>query len=180
MKVIILPLLLSSLVLLPHAGQAVDAPGVSVGVGFSPEGSAETLVLGVIDRAQKEIRLAGYSFTSPEVATALVRAQARGVDVRVVLDDRATQNSKSQSAINLLVTRDIPVRLNGQYAALHDKFIVADGRTVETGSFNYTRAGARHNSENVLVIGDMPALADRYLQHWQSRWDAGQEYRLSY
>lgn len=178
MKVIILPLLLSSLVLLPHAGQAVDAPGVSV--GFSPEGSAEAMVLSVIDEARAEIRLAGYSFTSPEVASALIRAKARGVDVRLVLDEKANQNRISQSAINLLAARDIPVRLNGQYAALHDKFIVADGRMVETGSFNYTRAGARHNSENVLVIGDMPALAERYLRHWQSRWDAGTAYRLSY
>lgn len=119
MKVIILPLLLSSLaLLLPPAGHAGTAPGVSV--GFSPEGSAEALVLDVIDRAQTEIRLAGYSFTSPEVAKALIRAQVRGVDVRVVLGDRASQNPDDQSAINQLVTHDIPVRLNGEYAALHD------------------------------------------------------------
>jgi len=61
---------------------------------------------------------------------------------------------------------------------LHDKFIVTEGRTVETGSFNYTRAGGRRNSENALVIGDMPEFADRNLQHWQSRWDAGTPYRL--
>ena len=58
MKVIILPLLLSSLVLLPDAVHAVDAPGVSV--GFSPEGSAVALVLDVIDRAQTESRLQLY------------------------------------------------------------------------------------------------------------------------
>jgi len=178
MKVIILPLLLSSLALLPHAVRAADEPGISV--GFSPEGSAEALVLDVIDRAKTEIRLAGYSFTSPEVASALIRAKARGVDVRVVLDKKANQSRNSQSAINLLAAHDIPVRLNGQYAALHDKFIVADAHTVETGSFNYTRSGARHNSENALVIHDMPALADRYVRHWQSRWNEGTQYRLPY
>jgi len=82
--------------------------------------------------------------------------------------------------INVLSARDIPVRLNGRYAALHDKFIVADGHTVETGSVNYTRAVAQYNSENALVIEGMPELADRYLQHWQSRWDAGTDYRLPY
>jgi len=176
MKVIILPLLLSSLVVLPHAGHAVYASGVSV--GFSPEGSAEALVDSVIDGAQTEIRLAGYSFTSPEVASALIRAKARGVNVRVVLDKKANQNRNSQSAINLLAARDIPVRLNGQYAALHDKFIVVDGQTVETDSFNYTRVGVRQNSENALVVHDMPVLADRYLQYWQSRCSTGPAYRL--
>ena len=125
MKVKILPLLLSSLTLLSPAGHASAAPGISV--GFSPEGSAEALVLGVIDRAQADIRLAGYSFTSPNVSAALVRAKA-----------------------------------------------------LETGSVNYTRAGARYNSENALVIEGMPVLADHYLQHWQSRWDAGTDYRLPY
>lgn len=172
------PLLLSGLSLCAPCVCANASAGVSV--GFSPEGSAEALVLSVIDRAQTDIRLAGYSFTSPEVATALIRAKMRGVDVRIVLDEKANQNSKSQAAINLLTAQRIPVRMNGRYAALHDKFIVADGRTVETGSFNYTRAGARHNSENALVIEAMPELAARYLQHWQSRWDDGKAYRLTY
>ena len=90
MKVIILPLLLSSLALLSSAGHTSAAPGVSA--GFSPEGSAEALVLGVIDRGQNVIQLAGYSFTSPDVASALIRAKARGVNVRVVFDEKANQS----------------------------------------------------------------------------------------
>jgi phosphatidylserine/phosphatidylglycerophosphate/cardiolipin synthase-like enzyme len=36
---------------------------------------------------------------------------------------------------------------------MHDKVIIADGRNTEVGSFNYTRAADRVNSENVLVMG---------------------------
>ena len=144
--------------LLWPAGHVGATPGVSV--VFFPEGSAEALVLGVIDHARAEIRPAGNSFTSPDMASALIRAKVRGVDVRVVLDEKANLNHNSQSAINLHAARDIPVRLNRLYAALHDKFIVTDGRTVETGSFDYMR----RRPENALVIGDMPALADRYLR----------------
>ncbi|MCW9424127.1 phospholipase D-like domain-containing protein, partial [Klebsiella pneumoniae] len=50
------------------------------------EGTALQLVLKTINSAQQEIRLMGYSFTSPEVAGALVRAKQRGLDVKVVLD----------------------------------------------------------------------------------------------
>jgi len=162
---------MSGLITFVPAGQAYAEPTFSA--GFSPEGGAEALVLGIIERAQSDIRLAGYSFTSPEVAAALIRAKMRGVDVRMVLDEKANQNRKSRVAINLLTARSIPVRVNDRYAAMHDKFIVADGRTVETGSINYTCAGARHNSENALLIEHMPVLADRYLRHWQSRWDEG-------
>lgn len=59
---------------------AIAAP--SVQAGFSPEGSAEQLVLKTIEAAQHNIRLMGYSFTSPEVAGALISAKRRGVDVR--------------------------------------------------------------------------------------------------
>ena len=33
----------------------------------------------------------------------------------------------------------IPIRINSYYAIMHDKYMVIDGKTVETGSFNYTR-----------------------------------------
>ncbi len=59
---------------------AIAAP--SVQAGFSPEGSAEQLVLKTIEAAQHNIRLMGYPFTSPEVAGALISAKRRGVDVR--------------------------------------------------------------------------------------------------
>lgn len=48
----------------------------------------------------------GYSFTSPEVVGALVRAKHRGVDVGVVLDWKANagkNNNASKAAMNLLV-----------------------------------------------------------------------------
>nr|QTX14562.1 endonuclease [Klebsiella pneumoniae] len=47
----------------------------SIETGYSPEGTALQLVLKTINSAQQEIRLMGYSFTSPEVAGALVRAK---------------------------------------------------------------------------------------------------------
>ncbi|WP_274609861.1 phospholipase D-like domain-containing protein [Klebsiella aerogenes] len=75
--------------------------------------------------------------------------------------------------MNLLVNAGIPVRAVSQFKIMHDKVIITDGRNVETGSFNFSRAAARSNSENVLVIRDYPSLADTYLQHWQSRWDTG-------
>ena len=132
----------------------------SIETGYSPEGTALQLVLKTIDSAQQEIRLMGYSFTSPEVAGALVRAKRRGVDVKV--------------------NAGIPVRTVSQYKIMHDKVIIADGRNIEVGSFNYTRAADRVNSENVLVVWDVPVVAQRYLQHWQSRWNGGTDWHSSY
>lgn len=148
--------------------------------GFSPNGGAERLILKVINASQKSIRLAAYSFTSPKVVRALLDARRRGVDVRVVVDDKGNQSKSGTAALNLLAGAGIPARLNSAYAIHHDKYIVADGLHVQTGSFNYSQAAAKSNSENVLVIWHNPELAAAYLRHWQSRFDASVAFKPTY
>jgi len=160
--------------LLLSAAPVVAAPSVSV--GFSPEGSAEQLVLSTIKDARESIRLMGYSFTAPEVVKALMAAKRRGVDVRVVLDERGNDNRSGQAAMSLLYGTGIPVRTVSTFKIMHDKVIVTDGRNVETGSYNFSRSAARNNSENALLLQDMPVVAQQYLTHWQSRWDMGTDW----
>ncbi|MVT05864.1 phospholipase D family protein [Enterobacter sp. 10-1] len=162
------------------SGGVVAQPTVQA--GFSPEGSALQLVLNTIDAAQESIRLMGYAFTSPEVSRSLIQAKQRGVDVKVVLDWKANnaKGSAGAAAMNLLVNAGIPVRTVSQFKIMHDKVIITDGRNVETGSFNFSRAAVRSNSENALVIRDYPILAETYLQHWQSRWEMGEDWRSTY
>lgn len=156
------------------AFSAVAAPEVAV--GFSPEGSAEQLVISTLGDARESIRLMGYSFTSPEVVKVLTAAKRRGVDVRVIVDEKANRSRISQSAMKLLAGAQIPLRTVSVFPITHDKFFVVDGGTVETGSLNFTRSGERYNSENVIVLKDMPDVAQRYLTHWQSRWDLGSDW----
>jgi phosphatidylserine/phosphatidylglycerophosphate/cardiolipin synthase-like enzyme len=48
----------------------------------------------------------------------------------------------------------------------HDKVMILDEEIVITGSYNWTVAAEKHNSENLLVIRD-PHLARVYTEHWQ-------------
>lgn len=176
-----------------HAGLLNDvlggaAPVTSsvsqIEVGYSPEGSAEQLVEKAIHSARKNLRVAAYSFTSPAIVRALIDAKRRGVDVAVLVDEKNNlkedRSGKAQAALNLLVNAGIPTRTIKVYPIHHDKYIVADGGTVETGSFNYSDAAARRNSENAIVMWHAPTLAKSYLEHWQSRWDQGTNYTSSY
>lgn len=155
----------------------------TIEAGFSPEGTALPLVLKTIETAREEIRLMGYSFTSSEVVGALVRAKRRGVDVGVVLDWKANtgkNHNANKTAMNLLVGAGIQVRTVSSYKILHDKVIVADGRNTQVGSFNFSRAADRSNSENVLVVWDDPVLSRSYLNHWGSRWAQGTDWKQTY
>ncbi len=99
---------------------------------FSPEeGEAEKLVLKVVDYAKLSLRLAAYSFTSANVVRALTRAKLRGVDVHVLVDEKANNGKANRIAMNLLVNAGIPVRTISRYAIHHDKYIIADGKTVK-------------------------------------------------
>ena len=147
---------------------------------FSPEAGSEALVIKVIKSSKLNIRLAAYSFTSPVVVQALLDAKKRGVDVRVVVDDRGNHSKASIAALNLLVNTGIPTRTISAYTIHHDKYIVSDEMNVQTGSFNYSKAAAKSNSENVIVIWNNREVAASYLKHWQSRYDKGVEFRSTY
>ncbi|MDR1777911.1 MAG: phospholipase D family protein [Desulfovibrio sp.] len=155
-----------------------SAYAAQIEVAFSPEGKAIDLVLKVINKAQKSVHVAAYHFTNGQIAQALAAAHKRGIDVRVVADKVDNSQKKKTSAVGYVVEHGIPMRLNGQYTVLHDKFLVVDGKHVQTGSFNYTIAATQKNAENVLVVWDNPMVAGQYEQEWARLWSAGEAIKL--
>ena len=121
-----------------------------------------------------------YSFTAPDVMKALIAAKNRGVDVEIVIDENGNRNKASTAAKNLIVNAGIALRTNSHYKIQHDKVIIVDGDTVETGSFNYSASAEKHNSENAVVIHGDKDAANANLKHWQSRWEQGKAYTSSY
>ncbi|WP_236250963.1 phospholipase D family protein [Jeongeupia sp. HS-3] len=117
-----------------------------------------------------------YSFTAPDIMQALAAAQARGVDVRVVIDKKRNLGKPSQKAMQYVASHGVQLRIDDHYNIQHDKVIIVDGKTVETGSFNYAPSAETENSENVIVLRDMPDITRQYVAHWQSRWDQGVPY----
>ncbi|WP_454829724.1 phospholipase D-like domain-containing protein [Paraburkholderia xenovorans] len=66
---------------------------------------------------------------------------------------------------------------NTDRVTVHSKFVVVDNATVETGSYNYSQAAARVNSENVLVLSNHPEIAKAYLDDWETVTSQGEPYR---
>lgn len=143
----------------------------TVEVAFAAHGqdpSAETLVLKVINSAKREICVAAYNFTDREIIQALLEAVSRGVDVKVVHD--AVASKEKGDGTMAILTGGGQVQLDRNYKIMHDKFIVVDGETVETGSFNYSRSAHQENAENVLVLWNFPTVATTYLNEWARLW----------
>lgn len=153
-------------------------------VAFSPDEGAEELVVKVIDSARSEIRMLSYSLTSAVVTGALVRAKKRGVDVRVVADEKNNvsddRSGKARAALSTLANAGIDIRTISAYAIHHDKVIVVDRQHVELGSFNYSDAAAHRNSENVLVNWGNPQLAQVYLKHFERNYRQSVAFQTRY
>ncbi|MGP1925062.1 MAG: phospholipase D family protein [Arsenophonus sp. NEOnobi-MAG3] len=109
-----------------------------------------------IEEAKISIDIAAYSFTSKPIALALVDAKQRGVNVSLVADKKS--NSGKYTAVTYLGNHRIPVRLNDKYAIMHNKFMIVDGHSIETGSFNYTQSAAFRNAENVIYLRNRPDM----------------------
>lgn len=146
-------------------------------VGFSPGETAQALVLETLKQARQQLDVAAYSFTSKVVAEAVRDAKRRGVVVRVIADAEA--NSGKYSVVTFLANQGVNVRISNRNASMHNKFIIADQKTVQTGSFNYSVSATR-NAENVLVLKDVPALANTYSQEFNRLWAEATPVKASY
>ncbi len=132
----------------------------NIEVAFSPKHGGQDLIIKTINSAHKSICMATYSFTSKPIANAILQAKSRGVAIKIVSDYGA--NGKHYTAAKYLANNGVDVRLNHNYAIMHNKFIIVDRQTVETGSYNYSAAAENKNAENVMVIWNNPEVANKY------------------
>ncbi|WP_291115784.1 phospholipase D-like domain-containing protein [Hydrogenophaga sp.] len=127
-------------------------------------------------RLRQSIHVLAYAFQAPDIMQALVDAKNRGVEVRVVVDKKRNRGKTSRKAMDFVTRHGVELRTNDHFHIHHDKTIIVDGHTVQTGSFNFAPSAETLNSENVVVIRGLPEVSSQYMAHWQSRWKLGKPY----
>jgi phosphatidylserine/phosphatidylglycerophosphate/cardiolipin synthase-like enzyme len=158
------------------AGALQPAPPVApfaaagtVQYAFTPEDHADGMIIAAIDMAQRQVLVQAYGFSHRRIADALVRAQYRGVEVAVLVD-------QEQSGAALALMRNVArsgalVMIDPRHAAAHSKIMVIDHGTADcavvTGSFNFTYAAQHHNAENMLILRGNPPLCEAYFNNWR-------------
>lgn len=107
--------------------------------------------------AQNRVDIASFDLDSLPMIEALIALEARGVEVRVVVDDEHTP----AASINRLRRNGISVVIDDRSALMHNKFVVIDGRYVWMGSMNFTTNDVYCNNNNIARF-DLPQLAANY------------------
>jgi phosphatidylserine/phosphatidylglycerophosphate/cardiolipin synthase-like enzyme len=153
---------------------AVSIQAADIQVYFSPQGGCTEAVVANLDKATNSILVQAYSFTSAPIAKALVDAKKRALQVLVMLDK--SQRTERYSSADFVHRAGIPTFIDAKHAIAHNKIIVIDGKTILTGSFNFTKAAEEKNAENLLVIQDA-ALAAKYTANWQAHLKHSEAYQ---
>jgi len=136
-------------------------------VCFSPQGGCAQLLLDRIAAARKTVDVEMYYFTSADLANALTAAAARGVRVRLVLDEGQETLGSSQG--RRLADAGVQVRYERAPGLLHAKLAIFDGREAAVGSYNWTRRAEEENVE-VLMFVDDAEYVEAFRQHFAGVW----------
>lgn len=151
----------------------VAVPGAAPFEGpyFSDRDRIADRIIAAINHTQKTLHIAIYDLTHADITPAIESAQRRGVDVRIVADQR--QSSEPHSEIPYLQSKGVAIRMSrgykGNRSIMHNKFAVFDGRLAVTGSFNWTTSADDYNFENAVFISD-PAGVARFEEEFELIW----------
>jgi len=137
------------------------ADGVSAQVFFSPQDNAiEKGIIPLISKAQTSIDLSLFHFSDPNIAQEVLKAKARGVEVRLIIDATGAANKATQANVELLRAAGVPVKIENWGGKQHMKGGVIDDKHAVIGSMNWTASGVQKNDENCLVIQNHPGLGE--------------------
>lgn len=134
-------------------------------LGFSPNAGAGNLIVNVIQEAQTSIDIAAFVMTSEDIFSALIDAHNREVKIRIVVDAKSANTMGSD--VQALIDQNIPVKLNNQFRIMHNKYIIIDGTSVQTGSFNYSASADKRNAENAIFLNEQPNIAKLYTDNFE-------------
>ncbi|WP_367670792.1 phospholipase D-like domain-containing protein [Sodalis-like secondary symbiont of Drepanosiphum platanoidis] len=140
-------------------------------IKFSPENKIKKLILSIIRKAKSTIDIAAYNFTNKSIAKELIYAKNRGINIRILLN--YNKNFFKNKIILFLLKNKILLKLNNKYSIMHNKFIIIDNKSIETGSLNYTNNALYNNAENIIYLYNNPKIAKKYFYQFNKLWNEG-------
>lgn len=127
-----------------------------VEIHYGPAENLERIDIALIDSAQHSIKMAAYLLTDNAVATALSRAIARKVQVKVVVDCRETDSLP----LFILESGDVwSPSVICHHDLMHLKAYMIDGKVLRTGSANFSYSGLLRQDNDLVIIRDQMAVS---------------------
>lgn len=138
---------------------------------FSPGPDCRIAIEQAMETALDELLICVFTISDDRLSDAIQRAHRNGLTVRVISDNDKMEDKGND--VERLALSGIDVRIDRSPDHMHHKFMVVDGKTVLTGSYNWTRSAETRNEENLVSIDD-PHLASRFMDEFERIWTNGE------
>jgi phosphatidylserine/phosphatidylglycerophosphate/cardiolipin synthase-like enzyme len=122
-----------------------------------------------INSAEETLDISIYELDLEEVGDAILAAEERGVEVRIVTDSDTIEEDETLIRLH---EEKVPMVEDDRSAIMHNKFMVVDGKAVWTGSYNFTRNGTYRNNNNAIFI-QSPELAANFSVEFAEQFEDG-------
>jgi cardiolipin hydrolase len=137
-------------------------------VYFSPGPDCRIAIEQAMETALDELLICVFTISDDRLSDAIQRAHRNGLTVRVLSDNDKIDDRGND--IERLAASGVDVRIDRSPEHMHHKFMVVDGQTILTGSYNWTRSAETRNEENLVVLDD-PFLAGRFAEEFERIWN---------
>jgi len=111
------------------------------------------------------VHIAVYKLSSSSALNALIEAEKRGVEVKMIVDGEAAKKKKSLVFKAILAGIDVTVWPTDKRGELHTKYYVFDEKTAIIGSFNLSGSAEKSNTESFIFTDDQ-AVVQEMLEGW--------------
>jgi phosphatidylserine/phosphatidylglycerophosphate/cardiolipin synthase-like enzyme len=135
-----------------------------------PDDSAKP-ILDAINAATKSLRVKMFLFSDPSLLKAVMDAQSRGVNVRVMLNPaRRDGESENKDTHKKLVAAGIKVMdSNPEYDVTHEKSMVVDDATAFVKSLNWETKNITETRDYAIVTSHAHEVAE-IIQCFEADW----------
>jgi len=128
----------------------------SISVYFTPSEKAEKKIIEKIKNARKSVLIASYKFNHPEIIKILENKKLK--ELKIVVEKENLEDFKKN------------IHSYKGTGIFHSKFVVIDGKTVITGSGNFTESDFHLFHNNFLIIEDRE-IGEFFKRKFLSLWN---------
>ncbi len=132
-------------------------------------------ILHAIDNAKSQILIVMFHLSNPKIVTALTQAEARGIEVKIILDRNiATRSKASPGIIQELTDAGAEVQLSSPaFSITHEKSLLIDKKTLFITTMNLMKIPDKFRDYG-LVTENKAAVAE-YQKFFDVDWKNAQD-----
>lgn len=132
-------------------------------------------ILSNINSSKKSIDIAIYGYSStPAIENAILSAQARGVEIRLVYDSDAKGENiypDTDKFANMIPNRKSDFGTKEARQTMHNKFYIFDDSTVITGSANLSHTDMSGFNSNSIIVIKSEQVAKIYKREFEQMYN---------